>query len=114
MKEQADDNGGLYFIPDGLTTSCIYVRADWIKEKLGIDYTELLDDWTWERYIQLVYELTDPEQNRYGISFRGGFGGVDRVTEYLRAYREEQFDILARSVRESLDMDKVYAILRGE
>lgn len=105
MKEQADDNGGLYFIPDGLTTSCIYVRADWIKEKLGIDYIELLDDWTWERYIQLVYELTDPEQNRYGISFRGGFGGVDRVTEYLRAYREEPGVMWA-----NLDIDNIDGI----
>ena len=29
-------------------------------------------------------------------------------------YRERQFDILASAVRESLDMDRVYAILRGE
>ncbi len=83
FEQNRDEFGGVYSIPDGLTTSCIYVRTDWIKEKLGIDYTELLDEWTWDRYIQLIYELTDAENGRYGISFRGGFGGVDRVMEYV-------------------------------
>ena len=32
----------------------------------------------------------------------------------MRVYRERQFDSLARVVRESLDMEKVYAILRGD
>ena len=32
----------------------------------------------------------------------------------MAAYREAQFDKLARTVRESLDMDAVYRILRGE
>lgn len=32
----------------------------------------------------------------------------------MAAYREQQFDILAKAVRESLDMEKVYAILKGE
>ena len=32
----------------------------------------------------------------------------------MAAYREAQFDILAKAVRESLDMKKIYAILRGE
>ncbi|MBR1559343.1 MAG: cobyric acid synthase [Clostridia bacterium] len=31
----------------------------------------------------------------------------------MAAYREEQFDKLARAVRESLDMDRVYRILKG-
>ena len=31
----------------------------------------------------------------------------------MAAYREAQFDILAKAVRESLDMDRVYRILRG-
>ena len=31
----------------------------------------------------------------------------------MAAYREEQFDKLAKAVRESLDMDAVYRILRG-
>ncbi len=87
--QQIDDNGAIYMIPDGLTTSCIYVRADWIKDTLGIEYTDLLDEWSWDRYIQLVHELTDPEKGRYGISFRGGFGGVDRVSEYMLAMRKD-------------------------
>ena len=88
--KQVEDYGHIYIVPDGLTTSCIYVRADWIKEKLGIEYTELIDQgWTWERYIQLCHELTDPEQGRYGISFRGGMGSVDRITEYMMGMRAE-------------------------
>ncbi|MBR0464870.1 MAG: extracellular solute-binding protein [Clostridia bacterium] len=88
--KQVEDYGHIYIIPDGLTTSCIYVRADWIKETLGIEYTELIDEgWTWERYLQLCHELTDPEKGRYGISFRGGMGSVDRITEYMMAMRSE-------------------------
>ena len=37
-----------------------------------------------------------------------------RSPETVKAYRERQFDVLARTVRESLDMDAVYRILRGE
>ena len=40
-----------------------------------------------------------------GISFRGG---IDRA-----AYKEQQFDILAQAVRESLDMAQVYRILKA-
>ena len=39
---------------------------------------------------------------------------AEQAAVNMRAYREEQFDILAKAVRESLDMQKVYEILRGE
>ena len=39
---------------------------------------------------------------------------AEQAAVNMRAYREEQFDILARAVRESLDMEKVYEILKGE
>ncbi len=39
---------------------------------------------------------------------------AEQAAVNMKAYREQQFDILAKSVRESLDMEKVYAILRGE
>ena len=38
---------------------------------------------------------------------------AEQAAVNMRAYREEQFDILARAVRESLDMEKVYGILKG-
>ena len=38
---------------------------------------------------------------------------AEQAAVNMKAYREAQFDILAKTVRESLDMDKVYAILRG-
>ena len=39
---------------------------------------------------------------------------AEQAAVNMKAYREQQFDILAKSVRESLDREKVYAILRGE
>ncbi|MDO4865357.1 MAG: cobyric acid synthase [Clostridia bacterium] len=39
---------------------------------------------------------------------------AEQAAVNMAAYREEQFDVLARVVRESLDMDRVYRILRGE
>ena len=39
---------------------------------------------------------------------------AEQAAVNMRAYREQQFDILAKAVRESLDMEKVYAILRGD
>ena len=38
---------------------------------------------------------------------------AEQAAVSMAAYREEQFDKLAKAVRESLDMEKVYAILRG-
>ena len=38
---------------------------------------------------------------------------AEQAAVNMAAYREQQFDILAKAVRESLDMEKVYAILRG-
>ena len=83
LQDEIDAYGAIYYLPDGISTNGIYVRKDWIQEMLGIDYMDLMEDWTWERYFQLCHELTDPEKNRYGISFRGGMNGVDRVTEFL-------------------------------
>ena len=39
---------------------------------------------------------------------------AEQAAVSMAAYREAQFDKLARAVRESLDMERVYRILRGE
>ena len=39
---------------------------------------------------------------------------AEQAAVRMAAYREEQFDILAKTVRESLDMDRVYEIMRNE
>ena len=39
---------------------------------------------------------------------------AEQAAVNMKAYREAQFDILAKTVRESLDMERVYAILKGE
>lgn len=38
---------------------------------------------------------------------------AEQAAVNMRAYRERQFDILAAAVRQSLDMEKIYAILHG-
>ena len=45
---------------------------------------------------------------------RRGLAGPAEETMTLQALREREFDRLAAAVRESLAMDKLYAILRGE
>ena len=45
---------------------------------------------------------------------RRGLAGPAEETMTLQALREREFDRLAAAVRESLEMEKLYAILRGE
>lgn len=59
--------GDVYVIPDAILTNGIFIRTDWAEEA-GISY----DDWTWNDFLEAVQKMTDEEQNRYGISFRGG------------------------------------------
>ncbi|MBQ7713282.1 MAG: cobyric acid synthase [Oscillospiraceae bacterium] len=44
---------------------------------------------------------------------RKGMDAERAPTEDRRAYRERQYDLLARGVREALDMDAVYRVLEG-
>lgn len=63
---QRDVYGDLYVVPDAILTNGIFIRTDWAEEA-GVDYT----DWTWSEFLDAAHKMTDPEQNRYGISFRG-------------------------------------------
>lgn len=78
--------GGIFTMPDGLMTNGCFVREDWIKEA-GIDMDELRANWTWDRYIQLQEELTDPEKNRYGSSYRAvDMAGWNVIEMYLCSF----------------------------
>lgn len=78
--------GAVYTIPDGIMTNGIFIRKDWAQEA-GLDLDALMENWTWETYIDTVYKLTDPEKGRYGISYRGGGSSAfDRLEQYLVAY----------------------------
>ena len=78
----------IYTVPDGIMTNGIFIRKDWVEEA-GMDIQELMDDWTWETYIDTVYKLTDPAKGRYGISYRGGGpGAFDRLQQYIIAWTQ--------------------------
>ncbi|HHU79280.1 MAG TPA: sugar ABC transporter substrate-binding protein [Clostridiales bacterium] len=81
--EQQEIYGHIYSIPDGLMSGGIFVRKDWMEEK-NIE----LSSWTWDDYFYLIEALTDPEQNRYGSSYRGARGAFDRIREYLVSFTE--------------------------
>lgn len=72
----------IYSIPDGLMASGIFVRTDWMEEA-GLEYNT---KWTWDDYFEVVEKLADPDNGRYGISYRGARGGFDRVSQYLISF----------------------------
>ena len=66
-----------YMVPYGFYEKALYYRQDWFEEA-GIEVPE-----TWEELVDAAIALTDPEQNRYGYSFRGGsmgFSYLDYIT----------------------------------
>lgn len=60
-----------YWLPYGFFMKGLYYRADWFEEA-GIKVPE-----TWEELIDAAIAFTDPENNRYGYSFRGGTNGYE-------------------------------------
>ena len=58
----------IYMIPYGLFQKALYYRKDWFEEA-GIEVPH-----TWDEMLDAAIKLTDPAQNRYGYSFRGGQG----------------------------------------
>ena len=70
----------VYLIPYGFYQRLLFYRADWFEEA-GLDAPE-----TYEDIYEAGLKLTDPSQNRYGWSFRGGSGGVNMVDMLYWAY----------------------------
>lgn len=75
-------DGKVYAIPDGYGAQGIYVNVPML-EKAGYDIEELRQDWTWDKYIEVVKATNDPANNVYGMAFRGGQNGFMRFYEYL-------------------------------
>lgn len=59
-------DGKPYTIPYGIYERALFYRKDWLEEK-GLEVPK-----TWEELYEVAVALTDPAQNRYGYSFRGG------------------------------------------
>lgn len=78
---EEDLYGAIYTIPDGIMAKGIFVRSDWAEEAgLNLDPKK---GWTYDEYFDAVGKLTDPEQKRYGVSFRGARGAFDPLLTYL-------------------------------
>jgi multiple sugar transport system substrate-binding protein len=77
--DQREARGGVYGLPDGLTTHAMFVRSDWIKEAgLSLESLE-----TWDGIFAAAEALNKPEKNQYGFSYRGGRMGGEQMGMYV-------------------------------
>jgi len=84
---QQEALGGIYSIPDGLLDAGVIYRKDWFAEA-GITPDM---DWTWDDFFEICEKLTDPAQDRYGLAYRGGRAGFDRIIEYVMSVTKGHF-----------------------
>lgn len=75
-----------YYIPYGLYEKILFYRTDWFKDK-GLEAPK-----TWEELYQAAAKITDPSQNRYGYSFRGGKGADSYIVDMIRDYNGTNTD----------------------
>lgn len=79
-KIKAKEVGGdSYLIPYGFYEKLLFYRADWFKEK-GLEPPK-----TWDELYEIGKQFTDPSNNRYGYSFRGGAGSMGMAFLNLQA-----------------------------
>lgn len=72
-------NNQLYYIPNGISFTVLWVRSDWLKEtNSSVD--------TWDDLFRAVENMTDKNRGRYGIAIRGGKGGAKFLERQMYAY----------------------------
>ena len=86
-KSVATVGGKMYFIPNAIYQRQLFYRADWLQEA-GIAVPT-----TYEELVEAAIQLTDPSQNRYGFSFRGGPGANAVPDTMIQAYNAEKIDV---------------------
>lgn len=89
LKEQVSSyDGSIYSIPYGVYERALFYRKDWFEER-GFEVPK-----TWDELYEIAVAFTDPAQNRYGYSFRGGLytTGYAQMT-ILSFMPEELIDI---------------------
>jgi multiple sugar transport system substrate-binding protein len=99
----------MYWIPNGNFSLAILYRPDWVAEAGIPSPLDLHKEgkWTWDTFLETAKALTRPDQNRYGFSLRGGFGGERNLFNVLMAYTKGVwFDQDGNSV---LDKDEAVA-----
>lgn len=73
--------GTVGVLPMAVTPVNFMIRTDWLEEA-GMTLEDIK---TWDGLFEAIEKMTDPEQNRYGYSFRGGQGGANQLHLYLWA-----------------------------
>jgi multiple sugar transport system substrate-binding protein len=77
----------LYFLANALYQRQMFYRKDWF------DAAGLKPPTTYEEMYEVGKKLTDPAQNRYGFSFRGGAGANGTSDALLFTYNQAQVNI---------------------
>ncbi|MDQ0899615.1 MULTISPECIES: sugar ABC transporter substrate-binding protein [unclassified Paenibacillus] len=86
-KVVGSNNGKLYFIANALYQRQMFYRKDWFDAK-GLAAPK-----TWEELVDSAKKLTDPKQNRYGFSFRGGPGANGNFDHMIYDYNDKVMNI---------------------
>lgn len=79
-------NGKLYFIANAMYRRQVFYRKDWFDAK------GLTPPTTWQELYEDAKKLTDPSQNRYGFSFRGGAGAAANVDRMIYDFNVNNAD----------------------
>ena len=83
LKDQVTSyDGNIYSIPYGVYERALFYRKDWFEDK------NIAVPKTWDDLYNAAVELTDPTQNRYGYSFRGGAGTVGFMQMTLLSFAD--------------------------
>ncbi len=83
-KSEKENFGKNYTVPDGVMVKGVFYRKDWAAEK-NITINE---NWTYDDYFKMIEGLYDPDQNRYGNSYRGARGAFDPLMVYLQSFTD--------------------------
>lgn len=86
-KVVGSNNGKLYFIANALYQRQMFYRKDWFEAK-GLAAPK-----TWEELVDSAKKLTDPKQNRYGFSFRGGPGANGNFDHMIYDYNDKVMNL---------------------
>lgn len=75
QKNQIDIYGSVLGFPHSANPESFLIRTDWLEE-VGMTVEDLT---TWDGIYEAVEKMTDPSKNRYGMSYRGGQGGLTQL-----------------------------------
>jgi multiple sugar transport system substrate-binding protein len=77
----------LYFVANAMYQRQMFYRKDWFDAK------GLQPPTTWQELYETAKKLTDPAQNRYGFSFRGGSGSNGTSDAMILTYNADNVDL---------------------